>query len=295
MERAFTLLAIQTILFISTILNGCSEDRFEVKPDRATMKLFYQSLGGEGGSVTPPTPSAEFNLMLIGQSNAYGRNEAGDNQPADLLPDGITSPSDYWDLDAWSTMVADPNIQSSETGYGGWGVEKRIIKELLDNSITQKVNLLKLTDGGTGFYTTPFAWKVCQTTDCRLYKYTVREAIQSGKNYNAVVWIQGETDATDQTWANEYQQNLTDFINALDSEFTFDKFVIVRLFDFPAASQVYASEIQAAQDAVALAFPNKVIIVTPSPTLTVNDDDIHFDSAGIDALGFQIYNAIKGL
>jgi hypothetical protein len=44
------------ILALVILFSSCSEDRFEVKPDRnADMKLFFNSLGGVGGGVSPIT------------------------------------------------------------------------------------------------------------------------------------------------------------------------------------------------------------------------------------------------
>lgn len=108
-----------------------------------------------------------------------------------------------------------------------------------------------------------------------------------------VAWVQGESDAAVEVDANAYETNLDNFIDALKSEANargglWDDFlfVVARLPSFQTSA--YKATVIAAQDAVAAARSDTVIIDTDALTDT---DGTHYDADSLISLGHAVEDA----
>jgi hypothetical protein len=109
-------------LLILILLVSCSQDRFEIKPDRnADMKMFFNSLGGVGGEV-PTFPENGVRVFLItGQSNAKGRAlnssaSAGELDPSTTTKIWNPTASAFQNLDIGTNNLADAGDHGVELG-----------------------------------------------------------------------------------------------------------------------------------------------------------------------------------
>lgn len=243
------------------------------------MKKIIQSL--------PSTqPLAEINIIIAGQSNAVSRNDETDGIPTDLPSNGFVSNAKYWDGDSLENFTLNMNIQGDNVG--GYGIEYRIAKRILDSKKALKVNLLKYALGGSRIGESG-AWNI---TDGSLLSALILEANQSALSFDYFIWIQGENDSTTSSLANAYETNLTGFINHIEANIDLDKFIIVKLADFPAypsGTTPFLNIAQQAQTDVSNNIPRQMVI-PPNPS--TYRDQIHYDSDGIDALAQKIYNEV---
>lgn len=104
-----------------------------------------------------------------------------------------------------------------------------------------------------------------------------------------VAWVQGEADAQVEADANAYETNLSAFIDAVKAYTPLWSdwlFVIGRLPSFQ--TQTYKSTVIAAQDAVASARSDTVIINTDNLT---DLDGLHYDAGSLESLGHAAEDA----
>jgi len=226
-------------------------------------------------------------FIVAGQSNAVSRNAAAANAFT-----GITFPianSVFWrssDSSFQSTIHAENNtgVNQGADYSGNWGVEMRIADNLSKANKTH--HLLKFAIGGTsmsswgpwGGGTNNYTYRCCQM------------AALSGREYKNFIYIQGETDATNEALSLAYEANLRQLIKTAKQMLTngFNtRFIIVRLNTFPDTAQVYEANVQAAQDAVIASVPN-VVLITPSSSLGLLDET-HYNASAIDTIAGQVY------
>lgn len=243
------------------------------------MRLFFNSLQNDA------VPD-EINIIIAGQSNAVSRNDETDGIPADLPSNGFIANAKYWDGDSFENFTLNMNIQGDN--LGGYGIEYRIAKSILDSNKAKKVNILKYALGGSRIGENG-DWNISNGSLTTAIK---NEASQSGKTYNYFIWIQGENDSTTSSLANAYETNLTGFINHIEANINLDKFIIVKLADFPAypsGATPFLNIVQQAQTDVSNDMPRQMVI-PPNPSTYM--DQIHYDSDGINALAIKIYNEV---
>ncbi len=98
-----------------------------------------------------------------------------------------------------------------------------------------------------------------------------------------MIWMQGESDSSDLDRAQAYEQNLTDLIQSIRSDFGVPNmpFVIGQISN--QYGYTYGPAVQQAQYNISQTLPNTALVVTDD--LTLNADNIHFDAAGQIMLG----------
>lgn len=100
-----------------------------------------------------------------------------------------------------------------------------------------------------------------------------------------IFWVQGETDASNETWANEYEANLTNFIATFRDDFqTNAPFYFNRLnANVNQAIYPYPAPVIAGQEAVASTVANARLLVTDDLELKV--DMVHYANASTIEIG----------
>jgi len=114
------------------------------------------------------------------------------------------------------------------------------------------------------------------------------------KKLEWIVWMQGEQDANGgSTLYNNYQTNLTDFINTFRTQShlgTNLKFLLVQLSSNQTGINATGkTAVNTAMTNIAGSLTN---VFTVSPNGTVQGDGIHYDAAGLATVATSVYNTI---
>jgi len=114
---------------------------------------------------------------------------------------------------------------------------------------------------------------------------------------HAFIWMQGENDATDLTWSNNYLSNLTSFFDGFRDYWVNDngrnsdyKIVIGRIQDINAG---YEEIVRAAQDSFCGNGANNAILINTDAY--TRKDYIHYDATSQIQFGIDIFNQVKDL
>lgn len=214
--------------------------------------------------------------MVWGQSNGTG--VAPGELPAeyaDPVPDarywhhmhGIATPSE-----SWGELYPVP---------GGRGVE--LVIGRADHWV------VKHTRSGTTFNSgwrpgTGYNWKQAEiTTDAAI-------AAGPGFGQRTLVWIHGESDSSDPTWATAYEGHLHDMRTVAQARYGSDlRFVVCMLHD-QSAYQPGRYIVRAAQEAFAAAHDDVVKVETNALSL---HDSVHYTLASQMRLGEAVLAAMQ--
>jgi len=112
----------------------------------------------------------------------------------------------------------------------------------------------------------------------------------SGQSVSAVLWMQGEQDSVDWVKASQYEANLTGLVAAMRSAWDDAPFTVIigRITD---AGEPFAQMVRDAQDAVGRADP--LVIVVDTDGLTMREDNLHYDTAGLASLGRAFWATLE--
>jgi len=249
--------------------------------------------------IPPVSPVTKVRVFLVGgQSNADGRAAVSGLPTSPVNLQQPQSDVDfYYKVEGGSATLTTLRPGLSETsGFGPAITMGRKLADLYAGEVGTRIALIKYANGGTNLHT---QWKAggdnTTTGDGPEYA-TFQQTVTSGLaalaaahpsatiELNGMVWMQGESD-TNATRAPAYQANLTNFI--ADIRATYGAalpFTIGRLSDAQTGlNATYRSQIQAAQDAVALADPQTGIVNTDA--FAMKGDHVHFNAAGQQSLG----------
>ncbi|MHB1484833.1 MAG: sialate O-acetylesterase [Saccharofermentanales bacterium] len=255
-------------------------------------------------NATPYGPLKVY--ILAGQSNMAGVGQVSD------LPGELTDPENY--VFSFVDGMVDPSIHCQwsilKQGLGvdstKFGPELTFGLDLETARPDDRIALIKWSWGGTNLasdWNPSAGW--CYNgggpySEYPGFKATVLQQIADLKNYwseveiAGMIWMQGESDSLDYTMANNYQTNLTNFIQAVRQDFGVPNmpFVIGRISD--ATQWTYRSTVRAAQANVADMVPNTSIINTDDLGRWQNDP-YHYDSSGQITLGSRFAAAMESL
>ncbi len=231
-------------------------------------------------------------FVLAGQSNMVGyRSNLTE------LPDELREPQSgvwwYNQSNDWEILAAPteplPSTNWLPNGVG-FGPEISLGREL-QAIIGEPVALVKYAANGTKLATD---WNPDNPEPNSLYN-SMLARVESAiavlpPPYLTVeiagfFWMQGEGDATEKTFADNYQANLTNFIAQVRNDFNNPNlpFVIGQISNLPPRFP-YTSQVQAAQFQVSKTVPYTGIVETT--TLSQHSDEVHFDSQGLIDLGY---------
>lgn len=241
-------------------------------------------------------------IILAGQSNALGflNNGPAPYQPtarvqiwADTNGDGVP--------DAWNYMLPGHNT-GTLANPDVWGPEVGFANRWLASHPFGYLWIVKSAKGSTGLAMNPGAGILDWSPESsgELFATTTSIVVAAKANlaggqyafsaYDALLWMQGEQDATDQTAASAYLANLQDFITHVRASWFTNKVVIGRITD--SANLAYNAAVRIAQwqafmdDAQAPSF--KTIGFDMQPDL------IHYSAPGHVKLGAAFYYAVAG-
>lgn len=238
-------------------------------------------------------------IVLLGQSNAIGQQRTN-NLTVPPLDIGNAYPNvRYWQKSAqvgnnpptWSVNVAGASLAShtgtvannsgSTTNLMGPALT---LGRYLDGFAPNQIDLAVFGVSGTSI---GVHWLVNGTypasqpnlfTQAVTYINDVLAA--SGDDLGAIIWVQGESDAQNATYAGQYQTNLQAVFNGLRAAFPNVPLIFNRLSSSCAAANTAA--VRTAQNAVQAATSLCTIVDVDALTLT---DGYHFNADGYAVLG----------
>ncbi|MFN3585727.1 sialate O-acetylesterase [Phenylobacterium sp.] len=240
-----------------------------------------------------PRPTADL-VIVAGQSNALGYGLSGQDLPADIGPDAQVR---IWDGARFAVMAPGRNT-GSPNFPASWGPEAGFAHAWRAAHPDRPLYIVKYARGSTplapspGRDWAPESGELFQETEEAVA--AARAALEAQglhPRIAAVLWMQGEADATDPARAGAYRSNLTALLAAIRERWAkADTPVVVgRIPDFGAR----AGEVRAAQAAVDAADPRTATV--DAKGLPMQPDGLHIAAAGQLRLGEAMAQAAGSL
>jgi len=226
--------------------------------------------------------------ILAGQSNMDGRAPNSEFPPElqENRPDIQIYFIDQWlDLQLGLNTRDPNNLSGPEITFG---------RSVLEKNKGKKTALIKSSMGGTSL---SYGWRPGYGPQWLDMVEDVTDAMATlSQDCNPVIvgfiWMQGESDTSNQSTAEAYEQNLTDFIQAVRTEFSVPNlpFVIGQISDAP--SLTYSAIVRQAQLNVSENVANTALVITTDLDFL---DIVHYDTNGVIELGYRFANAMDAL
>ncbi len=244
-------------------------------------------IGNDWGVTGGTSDNSEVNFILCGQSNSVGRIETTSSTfPTDLPVNGVIANSNYFDDDdTWKGYTTFMNYATDHSGDAG--VEYRVAKHFSD--LGKTVNLLKYGEGGQAVTGGCWAENAFCTTG-------LIDAINaSGKEFNFMIWIQGESDSVDSTKAAAYYSaaKLTHERIRRETGQNY-KIVFCRIALPPETTGLpYMAEVNTSLQNLGNDMPNSVFANVPTVD---NSTDIeynqHYNGRGLDIIANEVLTVL---
>lgn len=237
----------------------------------------------------------DAHIIIAGQSNTLGYLNNG---PAPYVP---TARVQIWALQAdgshqWNYMRPGPGGNTgTPANPDAWGPEVEIAKRWLADNPTGNLWIVKDAKGSTGLAqdSGQLDWSPASTGEMFDHATAMIDAARANLDgspyqfarWDAAMWMQGETDATDPAKAAAYSVNLTGFLAEARFEWDVTEVYAGRITDTPALPDNFP--VRVAQWDVDQADPHLETFKTIG--LTMQPDQIHYaDHIG---LGDKFYDA----
>jgi len=250
------------------------------------MVLLSMGLLVWGISTCPAETTKVF--LLAGQSNMVGWSSNSG------LPQELQQPRPdiqvYWN-GVWDDL---------QPGLGGnssyFGPEITFGRDIVDAQPGESVVFVKYSVSGTSLWND---WRATDGVEYTNFMNAVDNALLSISEPEIIgmIWMQGESDAysphSTLEYAQNYEQNLTDFIQHIRTDFDVPDlpFVIGQISQSPV--WVWAGIVRQAQLNVSQTVPNTTLVITDE--LGLKADGMHYDANGTVTLGTHFANAAKNL
>jgi hypothetical protein len=240
---------------------------------------------------------SDAHVILAGQSNALG---FGNTSPAPYTP---TARVQIWTDtngdgtgDAWHYMQPGVNT-GMPANPTAWGPETQFANDWLAHNPTGVLWIDKITKGSTGLAQDPtqLDWSPqshgemfdTATASVKAAMHNLDGTAYAFSHWDAALWMQGETDATDASKANAYTANLTGFLASARQAWSVTDFIVGRISDSPALAESLA--VRQAEWNVDQSDAHMTSFKTIGNELQA--DGIHYDAAGQVQLGGQFFDA----
>lgn len=274
---------------------------FDEALDATAISSLYDSNTAPEGEEPPPEEPVTRLLVILqgGQSNADGRAGEGD---LPMSPVNLQAPQ--LDVDVYhqhengsaaTLTVLQPGLNRKSSQFGPEITMGRAYADLYAHEAGTRVAIIKYAVGGTHLAGDWVAGGDATTAgdgpEYQMFQTTVVDGLaalaaaypEAAIEVQGMVWMQGESDANHDSWADRYEGNLRDFIDDVRQTFGADLPFIVGRLSVNQTVLDYEEIVQAAQDVVATEDPRTGIVNTDS--LSLLGDNIHFDGDGQISLG----------
>lgn len=248
----------------------------------------------------PPPVIRKLRVFLIGgQSNADGR-AASSGLPTN--PVNLQQPQDdvdfYYKVEGKSPALTTLRPGLSETNAFGPEITfGRRMADALADGVTTRIAIIKYANGGTNLHT---QWRgggnattTGDGTEYQVFQQTVSsglaalEAAYPGTTITieGMLWVHGESDASNTTHSANYQNNLTNFIADIRATYGSDLwFLVSRLSNTQTSiNATNLATVRAGQTAVADVDPLNALLDTDG--FGMSGDNLHFNATGYQKIG----------
>ena len=242
----------------------------------------------------------DTHIILAGQSNALGYLNTG---PAPYTP---TTRVQIWALQPNGSYQWNYMLPGSNTGTPAnptvWGPEVAFANKWLAQHPFGNLWIVKSAKGSTGLaedaglgiqdWSPDSVGELFDTTTSMVTaaKNNLVGSQYAFSEYDGLLWMQGEQDATSQVTANAYHANLVEFIAEARASWFVERVVIGRITESP--NLAYDEAVRIAQWQVFMEDPEAPSFKTTG--FGMQEDLIHYDAAGHIRLGSSFYDAWIG-
>ncbi|MCM8529126.1 MAG: sialate O-acetylesterase, partial [Lentisphaeraceae bacterium] len=239
-------------------------------------------------------------IIVSGQSNSDGRAETKDiPKDTDLNFDnfyfyhGNASGNAHESCPSNELITLRPGSGSLYKGKNHFGIEIGTAMVLREKFPNEKFLIIKYAKGGSSLFTD---WDLKKGPHLKKLRETVKGAYAAirEKGYEpdirAFLWHQGESDSKKDR-VDSYNEKLTLFLNQMKNDFSSTMAYAIGQINLAQKIEPELSgKVMKAQEEVAKSFGKSVLV--PSEGLSLKDDQMHFDTEGMIALGKRYGNAI---
>lgn len=120
-----------------------------------------------------------------------------------------------------------------------------------------------------------------------------RAPTNPGAARTVLVWIQGETDAGNATWAGDYAANWSTMITALRSALSLASLKVIMVRLNVACTATHTATVRTQQAAIASG--DALVTLVDSDAYALAADGLHYTAAGATGLGLALATAISGV
>ncbi|QNN23470.1 sialate O-acetylesterase [Planctomycetales bacterium ZRK34] len=237
--------------------------------------------------------------LVGGQSNGDGRADVSGLPTVPVNLQAAQTDVEFFFHTQGAAHAGDSTLTTLRPGMSEsnqFGPEVTLGRTLADQ-ITNPVAVIKYANGGTNLYSQWAAGGDATTTGDGAEYVTFQNTVVAGLaalaaahpadtiQLSGMVWMQGESDAGNTTYANAYAANLAAFIADVRLTFGADlPFVIGRLSSGQTA--INATNLQTLRDAQnTVAAADALTGLVDTDTFSLKSDHLHFDPAGQQSLG----------
>jgi hypothetical protein len=223
--------------------------------------------------------------LLAGQSNMVGWSLSSNLPPQLQLP--RSDIQIYWQ-GTWHDLQ--PGLGNYSNRFGP---EITCGRDLVDAQADEDIVLIKYAVNGTSLWND---WNPADGPQYIGFMNAINDALMSVSDPKIVgmIWMQGESDGypphSTLSHAQEYEQNLTNFIQSVRADLDVNNmpFVIGQISDEPVWA--WGDIIRQAQLNVSQTVSNTDIVITDD--LSILPDGMHYDAAGMVTLGSRFADAM---
>jgi hypothetical protein len=232
-------------------------------------------------------------FIFAGQSNAIIPGVT-----VHALPDALRRPDpmvQIWATDHFETLVAGVNTGGPNTPTAV-GPEVEFAARWRHDHPDQVLYLIKSAKGSTGLAADPHELDWSPTSPGELFDATTAK-IRAGQaalatagedpRVTAILWLQGEQDATSAVKAGAYLNNELQLAQAMRTAWASAATPIIFTRLPSGQGLAFEHQVQDAQEAVSASISHMVLLNTDG--LSLQPDSLHFDAAGAIGLGDELY------
>lgn len=247
--------------------------------------------------------------LLFGQSNAVGYTlfQGCDDEyilgydNIKIYQDGEQSQYNKGNVNKWLKVKAGLGQTSNKCG-----IEIGFSKVLTSEYENSECRIIRYGWGGKTLYNDFAPPSILKVNDFETRGQYYRNAIETAKralktindegktpNVRAILWMQGEHDATVKEYAEAYADNLTALINDLRSEFKNAPFLIGQIALNSPNNSRYVDVVVSAQNQVAENVKDTYLIDTSDLMLDIEKDSWHWQFPEMLELGVRFGEYVK--
>lgn len=261
--------------------------------------LIGSVIGSNGNDEGPGSASVDMLVGIIGQSNSTGEANYGATGSFDtsygisntiafnqVLLDAQWANGGFANPIVWSNLNKTGLVAYAPIGQANMGIEQSLGRYLVKYGIATKPGIIKFGVLGTSLQNHWLPSANVPTIGGKLADQCITYLLQRqalfGRQLDVLIWIQGETDATDSTSATNYQTNLGTLFTYIRSGLGLPNLPIIVQGINTTSSAAFRSTVAAAQVAYVASDSNSRLL----PVFDVRlDPDPHYDPPGYIACG----------